>query len=100
MKTPSQVPRPRRPFSSPINHTQRKQAGRDPKAWLDQFIPFDETTLGSGQRSFVYALRRLYPECRVGNRRDTGDLCFYAINPALGFFSGLIPQDVNQRYPR
>jgi hypothetical protein len=71
----------------------RKSVHDDPQAWLQQFTTVDETLLGRKQCAFVKALRRLYPTGLVGHRRDTGHLCFYAADAALGKFCGLIPKE-------
>lgn len=85
--------RTRLPRAQAQSRTPQSRNRLDPETWLAQFAPADEAALGTIQRHFVNALRRQFPQGQVGNRKDNGCLCFYAADPVLGFFAGLVPAE-------
>jgi hypothetical protein len=80
---------PRR--KSPPSSKARVTPPADNESWLKQFSPVDESLLTARQRTFVQRLRSQYPEGHVGTRGDAA-IYFYAIDPCLGRFMGVLPQ--------
>lgn len=62
-------------------------------AWRAQFSPVPETQLTESQRKFVSLLRQQYPGGQPAERRLDGSLCFFAEDPVMGFFAGVLPAE-------
>jgi hypothetical protein len=80
------------PTEKTVNETsERTPPAKRDSAWLSQFKPVPDEELTERQRQFVNSLRVQYPTGRAGYRGPT--LLFFAEDPILGRFTGLLPDD-------